>query len=275
MLISSAVIISMVAVSAFVAYVMFNILESSAEANLQNWKFGGAFAGFAFTLLTSGSLALQFYKQMTFDEIKSLRNQIIELSSKLIRGAPCPENYVPEVYEKYKLVFARPDEWLHRKGVLYEYEETKEDYAYPTYFSVLYYSKENLSENIEEIKLEDFKTKEIDLEKLYDNITGWIISGLDNKINSIKQDCFEEETESNLNAFNEKVRVDNLPSRKINHNFEVKGKSRAISVQGFWTITYVPNVEAVFIFQFNAESKNFMAMSEVFNNVVNSIRFLP
>jgi hypothetical protein len=36
-------------ISIIIAYISFSILESSAEANLKNWKFGGAFAAFVFT----------------------------------------------------------------------------------------------------------------------------------------------------------------------------------------------------------------------------------
>lgn len=98
-----------VLVSVFVAYVCFNLLESSAVADLKGWKLGGAFAGFVFTFSILTSATFQFYKHITADQTEKYRQQIQELQLKLIKGAPCPPGYEIDLDERHRLVFARPN----------------------------------------------------------------------------------------------------------------------------------------------------------------------
>jgi len=276
MLISLAMIITILVASTFVAYVMFNILESSAEASLQNWKFGGAFAGFAFTLLASASLASQFYKQMTFDEISTLRNQIHELSSKLIRGAPCPEDYVPEVDEKYKIVFARPKEWSPKRGILFQYEDTKEKDIVSSYCSVSCFTKKSLSTFKEEFKIGNFDEEGFDVDQLYNYYSGWITSRINDEVMSVRAQLgISGEIESRMNVHNEVIHVDNLPSRKVTYDYEIGGIPAVVSVRGFVICTFVPSFKGLYLFAFSADSRRFSKSSEIFNAIVGSIRFLP
>jgi hypothetical protein len=261
MLFSVIIVTSIFIVSIVVAYIAFNILESSAEANLQNWRFGGAFAGFVFTASLMASLAFQFYKQMTVDEVAKYRNQAIELQSKLIRGAPCPKDYTIEVDEKNKIVFSRPVGWVPRNHILHQYKEIENrSDPQPALFTSLIFSKLDLVIFFEKYRLGSFDADNIDVDTLYNKFSqGW------------QKFLVEEDKCKNLHTTEERIRVDGIESQRSLYNYTDKERTLLDSV----IITYVPRFEAMYVFVFTDDDKDYRKSSQVFENIRESIRFLP
>jgi hypothetical protein len=257
-LISGCIILGM---SIFVAYISFNILGSSAEASLKNWKFGGAFAGFIFTASLLTSIIFQIYNHLTTDRTTKFQEKILELQSKLIKGAPCPEGYEIDIDEKHKLVFARPEDWLPKGGILYQYKGQK------TFadFAVHYKSEKDLSDQFK------FDSGNVDFDALYMRMAN--LETLKEGITKGTPGAILE----NESLINETILVDELKSLKFIFSYTlsipdlgfIKAKIRQLGV-----ITYVPRLKAVYAFAFTDIEQNFLKSSEVFNNVIKSIRFL-
>ncbi len=55
-------------------------------------------------------------------ELDALRKQVVELQSKLIRGAPHPDGFSIEVAERQGLVLARPEHWEPKGGTIFDLE---------------------------------------------------------------------------------------------------------------------------------------------------------
>lgn len=249
-----------------VAYISFNILESSAEASLQNWKLGGAFAGFVFTASLLTSIIFQFYKQMTTDRIATYREQIQELQTKIIKGAPCPQGFTIEIDEKHKFVFIRPQKWLPLNGVLYQYYEKRTSDIFFANFNVIYQSEEDLSNIYEPLKLGKFDPSNVDIDKLYDSI---LVSNI-TLLKTLLPIC---ENESLSKEF---ILVDDIKSLKWIFTYTVlqpNGKDKIILCQS-GVYTYVSRLNALYEFTFSDNKENYLKSSEVFNTVVRSIRFL-
>ena len=193
-IISGLVIIT---ISIIIAYISFSILESSAEANLKTWKFGGGFAVFVFTASLLTSIIFQFYKQLTSDKVKEYQQLIQELQSKLIKGATCPPDYVIDLDEKHKVVFSRPNDWHPKGGVLYQYFKKDPSGIFDTNFNVFYYDKKDLGDLYQRLKLGSFDSTRINVDKLYDAYS-------DGGVKSIK------DVAQDLNFTKEYIYVDNI-----------------------------------------------------------------
>lgn len=252
--------------SIFVAFISFTILESSAEASLQNWKFGGAFAGFVFTASLLTSIILQFYKLMTADRIATYRDLIQELQTKLIKGAPCPQGYTIELDEKHKLVFTRPQNWLPLKGILYQYLEKRTSDRSNANFNVTYQSKDDLSNFYEQSNLGKFDPANVNVAKLYDIVTELNVDILKNVLPLYENDSLSKEF----------ILVDSIKSLKwilTYTTLQSNGKDK-IRMRHSAVYTYIPRLNALYAFTFCDSEEDFLKSSEVFNTVVRSIRFL-
>lgn len=258
--------IIVIGVSIFIAYISFDILESSAEASLQNWKFGGAFAAFVFTASLLTSIIFQFYKQMTGDRIAIYSQQIQELQTKLIKGAPCPPEYTIDIDEKHKLVFARPNEWLPREGILYQYVNKNPSDVLEANFNVVYQGKEDLSELYEKSNIGKFDAANVDVNKLYDFVLTLVVTG-------IKSFTLNYE---NGALSNEYVFVDGNKSLKYIHTYtaQLPNSENKTRMCQSGILTYIPRLKAFYQFTFTDNEEDYLKSSEIFNIVVSSIRFL-
>jgi hypothetical protein len=267
MVIASILAVLVFLMSTSVAYICFNILESSAEASLQNWKFGGAFAGFVFTALLLTSIIFQFYKQMTTDRIGKYRDKIQELQIKLIKGAPSPQGYAIEIDEKHNLVFSRPQEWLPLNGILYQYLEKRPSALFNPNFNVIYQSDDDLSILYEKSNLGKFDSANVDVAKLYESITKLSVDNLKKILPLYENASLSKET----------IYVHDIKSLKWIFTYTTllqqngKNKMRMCTSAVY---TYVPRINALYEFTFSDSEENFLKSSEVFNTVVRSIRFL-
>ncbi|MCX9026229.1 MAG: hypothetical protein OIN85_09070 [Candidatus Methanoperedens sp.] len=262
-LISGCIIFGM---SIFVAYIFFSILESSAEANLQHWKLGGAFAGFVFTASLLTSITFQVYKHLTTDSIAKFHEQIQELQSKLIRGAPCPQGYEIDVDEKHKLVFSRPEKWLPKGGLLYQY--IGQDKI--ANFNVVYQSEKDLSDLYDRLNLPKFDSANVDIDAIYD--TGSNTEAIKAGIVAASRGVVENES-----LTKEFILVDDLKSLKLIFSYEYSNQDKGIDkrrIRQSGVFTYVPKLKALYLFTFTDNEENYLKSSEVFNNVIRSIRFL-
>lgn len=106
-------------VGLFIAYVTFGILNSQAEAEIQQYSVSGAIAGALVSVSLLASVYLQLRKSS--GELEELREKNKELEHKLIRGAPHPQQFVIEVDERQRIVLARPAEWKPFGGVIFDF----------------------------------------------------------------------------------------------------------------------------------------------------------
>lgn len=254
-------------VSIFVAYICFNILKSSASANLKEWKLGGAFAGFVFTALLLTSITFQIYKQLAADLVSEYLKEIQELRLKVIKGAPCPSGYTIELDEKHKFVFARPQKWLFNEGILYQYVDKRANDIIPANFNVIYQSTSDLSEFFEANKLGTFDPDNMEVEKLYDIITNGTIAAIRQYFNPGDEHLLKEY-----------VIVDGYKSLKWVYSYtriESDGKNEIkIRMCQSAVYTFVPKLKALYEFTFTDNEEDYLISSEVFSNVERSIRFL-
>ncbi len=241
-------------VSLAVAYVSFNILESSAEANLQNWKLGGGIAGFAFTASLLTSIVFQVYKQLTSDSIRNYQREIEELRTKIIKGAPCPRGYTVDIDERRKLVFARPEEWVPRGGLIYQYVCPDDpDNEFLEHFTVFYHRAPDPAPN--------------NVEEMYKVRVAKTAAYLKRRFKSGK-----------ITTTHEYVSVDNVKSLKatFTHTPDPATLDRKDKTALRQTVvfTYVPRLKNVYEFTFAEDEEHYLESSEVFNNIISSIRFL-
>lgn len=259
-LISGVIVIS---VSIFIAYISFNILDSSAEASLQNWKFGGAFASFVFTSSLLTSIIFQFYKQMTTDRIETYRQQIQELQTKLIKGASCPPGYKIDLDEMHKLVFVRPTEWLPLNGIIYQYYNKTPSNGFSTNFNVVYNSKEDLAINYKLLNIGTFEPASVEVDKLYEYYAK-------NEIKTVRQSLGAENSTFSM----EYILIDDIKSLKYIHIYTLQPEDEKVQMCQSCVITYVPRLQALYMFTFSDLETNYTKSSEIFNTVISSIRFL-
>jgi hypothetical protein len=263
--------VTIFAVSIIVGYLFFSVMESSAEATLQNFKLGGAIAGFAFSAILLTSITFQFYKQVSQDEVADLRNQVLELQSKLLRGVNPPEGYSVEIDERHKLVFSRPQGWLPKEGVLFNYEDGS-----GSNFNVTYQSADNIVEFYQKAGLlginvsGGFDFKNPDTEKLYEDY----LSLLTQVALQVAASMGEVSSE---NCTKEYVVVDDIRSMKAILTYTLRNREdekKVICGCQCFVLTYVPALGALFYFIFSDRAERYLRTSEAFNNVLLSVRFL-
>ena len=253
-------------VSGIIAYISFNILESSAEVKLQNWKAGGAFAAFIITFFVLTSVALQIYKQITSDKIDQYREQIQELQSKLIKGAPCPDGYIIDLDEKYKLVFARPNNWTPLNGLLYQYVNRVGPGNFDENFNVIYRNREDISDVYTRCGFGSFDPSNIKKDELFENML---------KLEEIvfKGNFYSFE---DYNISKEYINVDGIKSVKtvLTYAYVLTEGADKIRLCQVMVLTYIDRLNALYQFTFSDSEEEFFKTSEIFNTVISSIRFL-
>jgi hypothetical protein len=235
------------------------MLESSAEANVQGYRLGGAIAAFAFTGAFLSSVFFNFYRLLAADQLEEYAKQIQELQAKLIKGAPCPPGYTVDVDEKHKLVFARPRHWEPREGILYYYlEEQKPSDDVTANFNVVYVNEKQLAALLGG----RFDPSTVNVDDIYEK-------------EMMKLEALTQGTMSK-----EYVTIDGIKSAKYINTFRAtvpteespEGKELLFRTAGI--LTYVPRLKALYVFTCTDNEKDYLTSSEIFNNVISSIRFL-
>jgi hypothetical protein len=247
-----AVILSLV-----VAFMTFRVLESSAEANLQGYKLGGGIAAFAFAFGLLFTVFNNIYKLFTTDQLEDYRQQIQELQTKLIKGAPCPPGYTIEIDERYKLVFSRPSSWEPRGGVLYNYiASAKPEDSVTANFNFVLINEKQLMTLIGN-KLDLARVDEDDINEIYEK-----------QLAEIKK-LFPG------TMLTEYVWVDGYKSEKYINTFDLEQvEGNKVSFRQLGILTYVPRLRSLYVITCTDNPEDFLVSSEVFNTVIPSIRFL-
>ncbi len=267
-----AALVIIVGLSLLVAWVTFGLLDSSATADVRGYKLGGSIAAFAFTfgVLTTAFFSMyklftandvkelsqrkdaefKDYAQKTNEQLKEYAKRVEELQAKLIRGAPCPVGYTIDVDERHKVVFSRPNGWNPLDGYLYKYvEQPKKGDVFQANFNVVY-------KDLSELPVEQFDVAQpAVLDRFYEQVLDTIAQGLPGGITK------------------EYVTIDGLKSVKY-INTRAAPPPQNVTLRQCGVIVYVPRVRGAYIFTFTDDEADFLASSEVFNNVTSSIRFL-
>jgi hypothetical protein len=266
MIFSIGSVVIIILVSLVVAWVCFNLLESSAEGTFQTWKLGGAFAGFVVTATLMASVARQLYKEITSDQIEDYKKQVQDLQNKLLRGATCPQGYVIDLDEKRKIVLSRPSSWVSQYNVFFQYKEgrTKENDSVAANFNVISFGLDDIRETFENVMREKFDPENVDIEKLYTaNVDG------------VKE--INRQLDSNSSIYSEYINVDGHKSAKYTSNRVVADPSDAskkVKLVQSGVLTYVPKLKSLYIFTFTDNEEDYLRSSETFSNVLSSVRFL-
>jgi hypothetical protein len=256
-------------VSLGVAWVLFGILESSATADLRQWKLGGAFAGFAFTALLLSSTTFQAFKEMRRDKEEEYLRRIAELQSKLVRGAPKPVGFTVDVDERHKLVFARPVDWRPRQGILYQYVSPPvSGDGLPANFNVVFESPHDLEANYGVAAADLIAGKPLTSDEL-ENVYRMTIDGMTAVLPQVFPNF------RRLGFSEEYVFVDGLKSVRYTHTYaySAEGQPETMLTQ-VGVATFHPRLPGMFVFTFTDDSKDFLKSSEAFSQIISSIRFL-
>jgi hypothetical protein len=271
-----------VLLSGGVAYLTTDVLDSSASGNLRGWSVRGGIAAFGFTFLLLGNLVFQLYKEMNRDKAEEYLKQIQELQSKLIRGAPQPEGFLVDIDEHHKLVFARPEKWVPKGGILYQYIEPKpvtETNVLPANFNVVFETTTDLEKyGVSSRALE--RKKELSpaaLENLYKNVIEQLRAMIPHMVDGYALEGFAQEY----------LFVDGLKSVRYTHTYSanvtmalapVEDASPAsptrVRITQVGIAIFQPRLAAMFVFTFSDDAEDFLTSSEDFNRIVSSIRFL-
>lgn len=252
--------IIIILISLFAAYICFHVLESSASGELKEWKLGGAFAGFAFTLVTLSPIVMQIYKTLDSKQNEEYRRTIKELEMKLIKGAQCPEGYSIDLDERHKVVFSRPDEWVPLGGLLYQYIDKKGTDNFHANFNVGYSDADDIK-----VYSPQFFANPEDMESLYIKAVEMHIESVQKQIPSYNRTSLSKEY----------IKIDEIKSMKYIHGYSVNldGKN-TLDLTQIGVFVYVKKYHKLYAFTFSDDKTSFLKTSEIFSNIISSIRFL-
>ena len=280
-----------------VAYVTFGILNSQADAEIQKYSLGGAIVGFLITFSTFISTYTQFRRSSL--DVQELYRQISELQNKLMKGAPKPSSeFIIESDERQRIVLARPEKWECAGGVIFDYEIplcnlTREEDVFPAHFRVSFKPikdsekpEEYYMHYIEKIKNkksvagEECTNEYIYLGGEYDNIKSLKIIAKQYAKCKLEVDPWtgiqkHDEIPITKDEY-ERGLMESHKKFEKSPNSKQKNKSieKYLELLQIVIVCYHEKLNNIFYFEFIDDSPDFIASSEKFNQIINSIRFL-
>jgi len=307
---TTVVVVIFALVGLVVAYVTFGLLNSQAQGQFHSYQVGGAAAGFAVTFL----LLTTFYRQVqrASNEPRELRERIEELQQKLLRGSPRPLGFIVEISEQQKIVLARPEKWHKRGGMMFDFEVSEmtfEDH-YPARFTCSFVPITDVYEKLGMDKFykifeENIKKKTGNERNYYPRCEFIFIGGENQSTKCIKVIAGQYmRLEFRKNEYGGKDRLEAfqvtedeylknaaLPSASANaeslveqaaatttENFGVNGRPpvrvKFVKISHMFVACYRPDLKNVYFFEFMDDDDDFVKSSEIFNQVLNSTRFL-
>ncbi len=147
-------------------------------------------------------------------------------------------------------MFSRPKNWRPLDGYLYKYVgQSKKDAAIQANFNVVY-------KDLSELPVEQFDVAQpAVLDRFYEQVLDTVAQELPGGITK------------------EYVTVDGLKSVKY-ISTRTASAPQTVTLRQCGVIIYVPRARGAYIFTFTDDEGDFLASSEIFNNVTSSIRFL-
>jgi hypothetical protein len=286
------------------AWITFGILDSTASVEAQKYKLGGAIAGALVTM----SLLFSAYKQISKSsgdaEMEKLRERIEELQGKVMRGAPCPSGFETEVDERQRVVLAKPEEWKPRGGQIFDFavpypESQQKGDIYPARFSLEYIPPEKEwinadvfyeyvrkvayyfnaefvnvggeSGSIKSLKLLAYVFLKIEFVKD-------AVSGIEKpRFNQVTQQEFEAVRAASKPpaAATAAPPSKDAPPQLPKDSIAAPGaKTEYCKVKQMQVLCFHPGLKRIFIFNFYDDEKDFTESSALFNQTLNSVRFL-
>jgi hypothetical protein len=292
------------------AWFTFGVLKSQATAEVQKYSLGGAIAGALVTM----SLLFSAYKQISKSsgeaEVEKLRDKVQELQRKVIRGAPCPLGFETEADERQSIVLARPEKWEAGGGAIFSfalpYSKLQENDVFPASFSVYYVPTSNESESAEKCyanTIMNFKNPFIVgsytceyldvggeaggikslkvIAQLYAKIqiTKDLLSGpAKGRFSWITVTRQEFESAHNAPAYQPQPQAASAPKEEkdapppATAEPEIRFEYR--KVWQMQVVCYHTSLRKIFFFNFLDDEKDFTESSALFNQTLNSVRFL-
>jgi hypothetical protein len=269
--------------SLFFAYVTFNMLQSSGEVTGQEalWGAAAVFIVLFMALTTSNS---KLHGLITSDRLSKgdkgeesqngneILNQILEynkkiqeLQAKLVKGAPGPPYYTLEMDERHKIVFNRPEQWLPKDGVIYQYVKKRTSDTSPATFELIYRGQNELSEIYNQLNLGNFDPENVDIDEIYDITANFDLSVFKSAINS-----FED-----LRLVKEYIKVDGIKSLKRILSYTTSAPNGdKVRVHQSGVYVYVPRLKTLYQFTFGDDDEHYLKSSEIFNSIIESVHFL-
>jgi hypothetical protein len=272
--------------SIVVAVITFGSFQSSANVVVQDLSFSGAIAGFIGTFLVLFSVYSNIYDKASQNKLGEYREIIDRLRLKIIKGAPCPDGFEIEMDEKHKFVFAHPSTWKPQQGMLYYFSEDvpeREKGIRKTKgrFYIYYMDNNTLFDTYNIDKKTDLK--KLHYKKIYEMLSEKTLEHRNNKM--VKS----YPSYKLIDSTNECIKIDDIPSLKINQTFSVLAKelidqgeeeacypdkTKTIVLKSTRILTYNKRLEGLFEFSSVDEVEDYMVTSEIFNQVATSIRFI-
>ncbi len=262
---SGLTIVVALVLSLLTAVILFRFMESSAEATIQDWKFGGAFAGFLATFFVVTGAMPNMFKLFTEDEIRKYTDRIQELELKVLKGAPCPPGFVGELDEWHRISFVRPAEWTDWKpNPIYVFNQPVSEGAFQTNLNVCLYGADDIRGWYRQLDWGEFDPERVELNELYDKCYELsktsLETGLDVKVES--------------GSLKEYITVNEIKSLRFLHSFEVEGSMvRKTMVRQCGLFVWMSDRKSLLEVTFSDAADSFTSSSEAFNKIVSSVRF--
>lgn len=304
-ILDAIIVLSIAFVGLFAAYLTFGILKSEASGQFRSYQVGGAIAGALVSWSLLASVYLKFRKSS--DEPQKLNARINELQQKLLRGAPHPSGFIVEISEQQKIVLARPEGWERKGGLMFDFElvERPAEDNYPARFTCSYVPITSEYKNLGrdrfyEIFLENIRSNERNRDPRCEYI---FIGGDSQTTKCIKVIAGQYmRLEFYQNSYGGKPRLEafQISQDEYRENVRADGSSMAappaapndakiegVGVSGrlpkrlayskvyhMFVACYREDLKNVFFFEFMDDEKHFAWSSGIFNQVLNSTRFL-
>jgi len=252
------------------------------------------------------SIYLQVRKSS--DEVKTLRNRNLELQRKLLRGAPRPLGFETEISERERIVLARPGEWQPSGGIIFDYQLPPDtlptEDRFPPQFRVTYQPIEEDKDNrrskhpdVEQTQY--YVSVQNNLEGLLDDHEGVLDKYASWQSYSAEYISLGGDTQpikSLKFIAHEYVHVDIKPPDRMHtrsavrwrpitkgeYDSKANGKNasapqlRAFDTEIIYVfvVCYCQQLNTIYHFHFWDDMHSFVASSEQFNQIINSVRFL-
>lgn len=248
-------------------------------------------------------------EQLQADQ-KRFQEEIGVLNQKLLRGSPCPEGFIAEISEQQKIVLARPEKWHKRGGMMFDVEmvEMTPGDNYPARFTCSFVP---ITPDYEKLKMDGFYDvfeENIRLnpynyytrceyshyggdrhqaKKCIKLIAGQHVRlefyanpyGGKNRMESsvVSEREYAKNTVSPAAPPNAEASVE-PDALTTSQEFLVNGRApvevRYVKISHMFVACYREELKKIFFFEFMDDEKDFGRTSEIFNQVLDSTRFL-